>query len=869
IYFEDFVFIDPQDKLSTAWANRNIQDFVDALKVGAKPDLRVSCDKSIYQKALSTPDSSRFIEVCIDYGCQINYVSADPVHLLKTPVSYAVDSKDPGNLAVLLKDRPGIKVDVDRKYGQLTPLSFLARCLKEENALQVLACMRMLLDYGASPNIPDNNERTPLHRVLRKIKVRAKKKELVELFLAHQKLDIDSYCNGEVRRLLEEQFPELAMPEKLQKVNGLTLKRTLRDGDEGLFEKQLAKYLQAPKDIMDSQFNTPHEHFNLLKWSIQYGRQRAFRDILAIAIDIDMNYLVQWTIRLGNWQALEHLLKEPRLQLTSVCGLINTVIDYLNDVPSDNFNHQRCFELLLNCDRLDINQADENRQVPLFYAVQSRNTLAIQKLLKHGAYIGSRTVRGTLPIKDMAPEMLEKHFDSCITTIGKHSGAPDFEIIIDYKNLLPYRGQVGWDSTPSDQLYDEMAPIAFIASSKEMRHLLQHPVISSFLFFKWCRVSLIFYLNLLMHSVFSASIITLTVLKFHDSCTETVVTVVTWLGVGYLINREAIQLMIGPGPYLKSKANLMEWTLIGLSICTCSDFHFDENTQRILAAFTILLACTEFCLLIGSMPILTISTHMLMLREVSINFLRSFTLYSVFVLTFGLCFYILFGKSENTEDPANEKNNLKLNFSTPFVALIKTIVMLTGELNAGDIKFTSVYTYLIFLLFVMFMTIVLVNLLNGLAVNDTRDIMDRAELNGDICRSRLLNRYELALINRGSPGLFNNGLRIICQRLLKMYPNYMSLHQVSIMPNKGNEMRIPNMNPSQKGSLHLPISGVAKLLTFCFYTGNFYEQTANKALTIIDNNKRAVHRREQEENNKSRLDLIEEKLSQLIEMQRK
>ncbi|KAH8361025.1 hypothetical protein KR084_008058, partial [Drosophila pseudotakahashii] len=82
----------------------------------------------------------------------------------------------------------------------------------EENASAVLSCMQLLLDYGASPNIVDQGEFTPLHHVLRKSKVRAEKQELVQLFLAQPELDIDSYRNGEVRRLLQAQFPELPLP---------------------------------------------------------------------------------------------------------------------------------------------------------------------------------------------------------------------------------------------------------------------------------------------------------------------------------------------------------------------------------------------------------------------------------------------------------------------------------------------------------------------------------------------------------------------------------------------------------------------------------------------------------------------------------
>ncbi|XP_033255041.1 transient receptor potential cation channel protein painless-like, partial [Drosophila miranda] len=179
-------------------------------------------------------------------------------------------------------------------------------------------------------------------------------------------------------------------------------------------------------------------------------------------------------------------------------------------------------------------------------------------------------------------------------------------------------------------------------TSQELRYLLQHPLISSFLFLKWHRLSVIFYLNFLLYSLFTASIITHTLLKFHES-DHTGLTALfglfSWIGIVYLMIREVIQLAMSPLLYFRSITNLMEVALI----------------------------------------------------------------------------------------------------------VIKTIVMLTGEFDAGDIKFDSVYTYLIFLLFVFFMTIVLFNLLNGLAVSDTQAIKAQAELNGAIVRTNLLTRYQQVL----------------------------------------------------------------------------------------------------------------------------
>ncbi|XP_017070205.2 transient receptor potential cation channel protein painless [Drosophila eugracilis] len=912
--FNNCGFIDPQAQLAAGLAKPDIRQFLAALDSGAQADLQDDRHTSIFEKALSTPGCREFIEACIDHGSQVNYINHK---LNKAAVNYAADSRDPGNLAALLKYRPGKKVQVDRKYGQLTPLNSLAKNLSEENASSVLSCMQLLLDYGASPNIVDQGEFTPLHHVLRKSKVKAEKQDLVQLFLNQPDLDIDSYRNGEVRRLLQAQFPELKLPDERQtgpEVDIQTLQRTLRDGDEGLFEQQFAEYLQSHKGMPDNQLNAhQEEYFSLLQESIKRGRQRAFEAILDTGIDINSKpgraneaSLVESAVIYGNWQALKRLLKEPSLRLTPDSRLLNAVIGHLEEPPYDDFNHQRCFELLIDCERVDVNEADSGRLVPLSYAVKYRNTLAMQKLLKHGAYIGSKSVFGTLPIKDMPPEVLEEHFDSCITTNGEKPGERNFEIIIDYKNLMRQERDSGMGKPPApcNQLHDEMAPISFIAESKEMRHLLQHPLISSFLFLKWHRLSVIFYLNFLLYSLFTASIITHTLLKFHESDQRALTAlfgVLSWLGIGYLIVREAIQWVMSPIRYFWSITNIMELALIILSICTCIESNFDKETQRVLAVFTILLVSMEFCLLVGSLPVLSISTHMLMLREVSSSFVKSFALYSIFVLTFSLCFYILFGKPEvseqlSTPDPSvSKKGEDEGDFNTftkPIEALIKTIVMLTGEFDAGDIKFTSIYTYLIFLLFVFFMTIVLFNLLNGLAVSDTQVIKAQAELNGAICRTNVLSRYEQVLTGHGRAGFLmgNHLLRSICQRLMNIYPNYLSLRQITVLPNDGNKVLIPMSDPFEMRTLkgnkqasftQLPMSASVpqkklldpplKLLPCCcsMLTGKCSQmdgRTVKMALAVIDQKNTTEQRRKQEQINDSRLKLIEHKLEQLLQL---
>jgi hypothetical protein len=74
----------------------------------------------------------------------------------------------------------------------------------------------------------------------------------------------------------------------------------------------------------------------------------------------------------------------------------------------------------------------------------------------------------------------------------------------------------------------------------------------------------------------------------------------------------------------------------------------------------ILFAAFEFLNIVGNLPILSVSTHMVMLKRVTITFFKSIALYSILLLSFGLVFYSLYGEDQVLRDvnPSDERNNI-------------------------------------------------------------------------------------------------------------------------------------------------------------------------------------------------------------------
>jgi hypothetical protein len=213
--------------------------------------------------------------------------------------------------------------------------------------------------------------------------------------------------------------------------------------------------------------------------------------------------------------------------------------------------------------------------------------------------------------------------------------------------------------------------------------------------------------------------------------------ILSMIGIVILMIREIFQCVLSWKSYFKSPTNWFEIALIVLGWIVLFQSNEDTTTQRSIRALLILFAAYEFLQLVGTLPILSISTHMVILKKVGVTFLKSIALYSIVLFAFAFSFFTLFGGKKDKDDdettvkPIEEKSsacckddddNDEFNsFGYPGIAIIKTFVMLTGEFDASDLKLELHPFYsVIFVLFVFVVTIVLFNLLNALAVDDTQ-----------------------------------------------------------------------------------------------------------------------------------------------------
>lgn len=533
----------------------------------------------------------------------------------------------------------------------------------------------------------------------------------------------------------------------------------------------------------------------------------------------------------GYFGILSLMLEHDKIHVPHT--ILHTVVKCINNkIYSPKSDYKICLDLLLGDSRINVNMTDNKNNTALHYAVRYSDHDSIMKLLGAGACISLRNSFKQPPLADIPPKTLHTFLDECLQTNDERCVDDNFEIRFNYDFLIPPSNLANCvDNQCSIPVEDDdkadirnnndcyLAPetdaLLYMSQNPELRPLLKHPVMTSFLFLKWQRISWLFYTNMTFYSMFCLLLIGYILIGYgpndrpdviHELVPEILhfMLVVMWI---LLMLRELFQFVVSPKTYLKNFENLLEITLILVTLSVVL-YEPEEYIRQQISAVAILLSATEFLLLIGQHPL--ISTNIVMLRTVSWNFFKFLCWYSILIVAFALSFYTLFRENDslntNTTVPiTNGDGEEEPNFFTdPGISLFKTILMLTGEFEAGSIKFKTfpVTSHLIFVMFVFLIAIVLFNLLNGLAVSDTALIKQDAELVGYVSRIQLISYFEAMLLGETPP--FARFLQNICcccslntrnmfclrpvAEKICLFPNYLPQAKIAIKPNLGRKI---------------------------------------------------------------------------------
>lgn len=419
-----------------------------------------------------------------------------------------------------------------------------------------------------------------------------------------------------------------------------------------------------------------------------------------------------------------------------------------------------------------VNKADKFGYTPLHIAALNENSSTVVMLLSQGADVTARTKGGVTALSfiirrtpDVLPRFVAR-FDQAISLHDHELGDVDCELRLDFRPLVPGgRGET-----------DLMLCLVEVGQG----HVLKHPLCESFLYLKWLRIRKFFLLSLIFHAIF--------VILFTGYIGTTYLwqekwlsNVLLWLVLGLtcvLACKELFQVAHGICCYAKRWENWLQWSVIMASGVILIPAY---TWQHHIAALGVLLVWIELMMVVGRFPMFGI--YVQMFTQVSINFFKFLAAYVCLIIGFSLGFSVL-------------HKNYK-SFADPLVSLLKTVIMMSGELEFEDIFFDETVpleypgtAHLMLLGFVILVTVILTNLMVGLAVSDIQELRRCAGLDRLVRRAELVAHLENMLFSK----LLDHApaCRIIraCRRsaLLLRPPYHCALH---IRPNDPRERRLP------------------------------------------------------------------------------
>ena len=204
--------------------------------------------------------------------------------------------------------------------------------------------------------------------------------------------------------------------------------------------------------------------------------------------------------------------------------------------------------------------------------------------------------------------------------------------------------------------------------------------------------------------------------------------------------------------------------------CTLSvDIHTDCQTiqdealnncaiKRCISAWILVSMWSRIMCKVAKHPKFEIlSVYMSMFLQVATSFLKLLLFYAIFLIAYGLGFYIMLHHDTKSRHPtknatAGENNGAaeESNFNAPTSSLMQTAIFFIGELDELPTKggnITKSLSYIYLLSFVFLMVMVLMNLLNGMAIRDTGIILQKSQIQGQTGLIETIAYTESVLLN--------------------------------------------------------------------------------------------------------------------------
>lgn len=772
----------------------------------------------------SKPYNSTCLEMaCKESGCEefvraLLLAGADPntfntvTH--KSPLHLTAEAGNYEAMQVLLEAR---QVNVNMADGSGRTALHIAMEQNrgnDEDSRRLLQCISLLLEQeNIDLNRTDNNGYSAIDLAALK-----NDSDAVQLMLKHHglELDVNSFQGTQQTRKSE------IITEKLSDIKRVLSQKSDAEKRENILKDTLFQHLYKRESqefirIFEENANKhaalvvqefDDRHCTCLQYASNYGLQ----DVVKVLLEYD-----------ADPNATTEYERRPPIVLACIRQNQDILHNFL-DLPLES--------------KFNINATDAKGNTALHYAVQNENLPTVIALLNHGADIKIKNIFDWPPLPAAAAGRL---FNQCLQTSHHFPDDKDYEIIFNYGPLLASHRQenvgraISKDTTHAIENQDqeslqdrhkirpltpEMNLLFYLSQSQEHRHLLSHPVITSFLHLKWLRIRAIYYTNLALYVLF---LILLNIYIFMDdglldpqltfmnepmhnisggkNTSEgehqethlerfwTTYRNLIWFLLLFILFchavREQFKFVVSPAKYLSTLDSMLDIALVFTTATVLLKSWDDDNYRKLFKASSLFLSWVEMALIMGRLPNLSINIEMM--KSVVRHYSLVLSSYFFFIIAFAVTFYIFCHDSDTQA------------FQTPWAAVKNTIILLTGGIHVLS---GNGYSSVVLLLFVFIIIMVMLNVLTGIAVIDIRLIHDNAEMLQAVSRITLLYEIESVLI------YWNTFMEKICQfqcaskmaaylnnalRRVILFPNTStSDKKISVLPNKSATIMFNN-----------------------------------------------------------------------------
>ncbi|XP_054270093.1 serine/threonine-protein phosphatase 6 regulatory ankyrin repeat subunit B-like [Macrosteles quadrilineatus] len=407
--------------------------------------------------------------------------------------------------------------------------------------------------------------------------------------------------------------------------------------------------------------------------------------------------------------------------------------------------HTKVVEVIVRHDKSTLNVKNDEGWYPLHVAARFSKKECVRFMLLNGANLGAtvfdsagneKTAFDIIVYSILHPvTFLQRIFDCCIEVNDYALNSPKCEIKVKYGILEPLG--------PDRKQLRVLDSLLNCGKNAVQEKLLLHPLVETFLYLKWKKLRVFFFLMMALYLVYTVSLTTMAmsyyVLKSQSTFINTCVSGCRFtlcISLALITLQELLQVTRMQRYYLKDLESWVKWSSFLLSMLVLVG-HQPADWLRHVSAVAVLLSWLELLFLLSRWPS-SLGFYILMFFTVAKNVMRVMATFFFVILGFMFAFMIHFKATGQFTD-----------WWRSFAKVMVMAIEFEYENMFDKVEgVDAIVGRAIFLSFMVLVAIVMMNLLVGLAVSDIAILEKKGRAQRLAKQIDFLSMLEMFVYNR-------------------------------------------------------------------------------------------------------------------------